>query len=330
MMRADFNATPLTLLVTGVGAIIGQGIVKSLRRSGRPFRIIGVDRNPHSMGAQLCDAFFAKPLCDESSPAYLDFWQTMLTQESVDMVLPGLEVDVFFLNANRQALDQGRSRLVLNRAELIELARDKWLLGLALPNAGLASIPTVLASSWDACCATLGKPPFLMKPRQGNGSRGIVRLNDERDFRYWIEQSDGKVMIQKVIGHDEEEYTVGAFGWGEGAALNPIIFRRKLSAAGNTQYAEVVMDAAIEQATAKLNAYFKPVGPTNYQFRKEDGIPYLLEINPRFSSSTSLRAGFGYNEAELAVDFYLHGIRSSAQPLSQGCAWRYSEDFFLK
>jgi carbamoyl-phosphate synthase large subunit len=320
----------LTVVVTGVGAIIGQGIVRSLRLSGRPIRVIGVDRNPDSLGGQFCDAFHCKPACDETSPDYLAFWLDMLGRESVDLVLPGLEVDVFFLNANRQCLQETGVVLGLNRPELIEIARDKWLMGLELPKVGLAVIPTILELDWQSCIAKLGAPPFLLKPRQGNGSRGIVRIADETDLCYWGRGARGNAMLQKIVGSDEEEYTVGAFGLGDGSSLKPIIFRRRLSSAGNTQYAEVVSDPSIEQATFSLSAYFKPVGPTNYQFRKEGGTPYLLEINPRLSSSASLRAGFGYNEAEMTLDYYLAGMRPAAPKIVSGRAWRYSEDFFLK
>ena len=292
--------------------------------------MVGIDRNPHSMGPHFCDVFYAKPACDESSPDYLSFWQEVISRESVDLVLPGIEVDLFFLNAHRQSLSVTGTTLGLNKSGLIELARDKWLLGLELPKTGLAPIPSILSEDWTECVDKLGSPPFLLKPRQGNGSRGIVRLYDEAEFRYWVNKSDGNFMIQKIIGNDDEEYTVGAFGFGDGNALPPIIFQRRLSPAGNTQYAEVVEDQTIEQATRKLGMYFKPVGPTNYQFRKENGVPYLLEINPRFSSSGSLRAGLGYNEAEMALDFYLKGTRPEMPIVTKGRAWRYSEDFFQK
>lgn len=320
----------ITVVVTGVGAIIGQGIVKSLRQCTRTVRVVGIDRNPHSIGPHICDAFYAKPDCDESSPDYLNFWQETLHKEKVDLVLPGLEVDLFFLNGQRQSLSATGATLGLNKSELIELARDKWSLGLELAKAGLVPIPSVLSKDWNECVSKLGSPPFLLKPRQGNGSRGIARLYDEADLRYWAKKSEGNFMIQKIIGNDDEEYTVGAFGFGDGNSLSPIIFRRRLSPAGNTQYAEVVEDPIIEQVTRKLSMHFKPAGPTNYQFRKEHGIPYLLEINPRLSSSSSLRAGFGYNEAEMALDFYLDGIKPEMPKVTKGQAWRYSEDFFLK
>ncbi len=324
------NQKSITVLVTGVGAIIGQGIIKCLRQCHELIRIVGLDQNPHSRGKYLCDTFYAKPACTEVDPDYLEFWQTTLITETIDLVLPGLEIDLFFLNTNKQVLSATGSILGINTQQLIDLAQDKWALGLELPNIGLSAIPSTLSQDWLECKAALGSPPFLLKPRKGNGSRGIVRLDDENDLRYWRKKAAGNFMIQKIVGDDDEEYTVGAFGFGNGESLSSIIFRRKLSAAGNTQYAEVIEDQAIEDATRKLSLHFKPIGPTNYQFRKHNGYPYLLEINPRLSSSTSLRAGFGYNESQMAVDFYINNVEPSKPIISSGFAWRYSEDFFIK
>jgi carbamoyl-phosphate synthase large subunit len=102
-----------------------------------------------------------------------------------------------------------------------------------------------------------------------------------------------------------------------------------LSSAGNTQEAEVVNDSTIEEASMALTALFRPIGPTNYQFRKEAGVAYLLEINPRFSSSNSLRTAFGYNEAEMAIEYFLLNQRPPVPHILSGIAWRYSEDFVI-
>ncbi|GAP21745.1 ATP-grasp domain-containing protein [Leptolinea tardivitalis] len=329
-METKTTTNEITVLVTGVGAIIGQGIVKSLRKSEKHIRIIGLDKNRQALGQYACDAFFPKPDGDETEPAYVEFWKDLLLNESIDLVLPGLEVDVFFLNQHRQSLGKCGAILGLNRYELIELARDKWLFGLELENSGFEPIPTILTDSWLECVQKLGNPPFLMKPRQGNGSRGIIRLEDRDDFEYWKKKCGPDFMVQKIVGNDEEEFTVGAFGLSHGELLPPIIFRRKLSSAGNTQFAEVVDDAIIAEATNLLGQYFQPIGPTNFQFRKDHNKAFLLEINPRFSSSTSLRAGFGYNEADMAIDYYLYGKKPSVPVITTGQGWRYYEDFFIK
>ncbi len=320
---------PIAVLVTGVGAIIGQGIIRSLRRGTHPVRIIGVDRSDQSPGPSMCDLFRIKPACDEADPAYLEFWATLLREEAVELVMPGIEHDVFFFDAQRELVQGTGARLVINRAELIALSADKWRMSEELATRGLPGIPTSLTPDWQEAQRVLGPPPLLLKPRRGNGSRGIARLADATDFSYWRTKSGSNWMLQRSVGSDDDEYTVGAFGLAEGRALPPIIFRRRLSAAGNTLAAEVVTDDEIAAATEVLCQRFQPLGPTNFQFRKEGRTCYLLEINPRFSSSTSLRAAFGYNEADMSIDLYLYGREPAAPTIQRGKAWRYSEDFVV-
>lgn len=320
---------PIAILVTGVGAIIGQGIIRSLRRGAHPVRIIGVDRSDQSPGPSMCDAFRIKPACDEADPAYLEFWRTLLRDEAVDLVMPGLEHDVFFFDGQRELVQDAGARVVLNGTELIALSADKWRMSEELACRRLPGIPTTLTPDWNEAQRVLGPPPLLLKPRSGNGSRGIVRLADDTDFSYWRARSGSNWMLQRIVGSEDQEYTVGAFGLGEGRALPPIIFRRRLSPAGNTQAAEVVIDEAIAAATEVLCQQLQPLGPTNFQFRKEGQTCYLLEVNPRFSSSTSLRAAFGYNEAEMSIELFVHGRPPAAPAVQRGKAWRYSEDFVV-
>jgi carbamoyl-phosphate synthase large subunit len=72
---------------------------------------------------------------------------------------------------------------------------------------------------------------------------------------------------------------------------------------------------------------FSPVGPTNFQFRKADHGLKLLEINPRISSATSIRAAFGYNEALMAVELALENRMPIQPKIGRGRAVRYTEDF---
>ncbi len=318
----------MTVAVTAVGALIGQGIIRSLRLAGLSVRVIGIDRDPNGIGRHCCDAFFAKPSVEEETEEYRNFWRDLLVHEAIDLVLPGLELDVLFFSRNRAAFADIPTRLVLNDPNLIELAQDKWDFGCELQRLGLPAIPSRLGAGWAQCTRDLGLP-LILKPRQGNGSRGIAVLRDEDDFNYWSRKAKDAFLIQKFIGSDDQEFTVGAFGFGDGTALPSIIFRRKLSVAGNTQYAEVVEHAVLAETVEKMAAIFKPLGPTNYQFRMDGETPYLLEINPRFSSSTSLRAAFGYNEAAMSVDFFLHGRRPDAPEIRSGRGWRYYEDLVV-
>ncbi|CAB3724811.1 hypothetical protein LMG1873_04262 [Achromobacter piechaudii] len=318
----------IVIAVTGVGAIIGQGIIKSLRQSKYRVRIIGVDRNDNSPGPHLCDAFEKKPDAPEGSQQYLDYWARIVRAHNIHLILPGLEIDMAFFSRHRDFFSGLNVRLAVNSASLVDVTADKWNFGLALNAMGYPAIPSARPASWTEAVNTLGAAPLLLKPLHGNGSRGIVLLEDETDFNYWRGKSGSPWMLQRIVGTADEEYTVGVFGLGEGRHVGPLTFRRRLSAAGNTLVAEVVRDhAVIDKATDLLCRHFCPLGPTNFQFRVEGERAYLLEINPRFSSSNSLRTAFGFNEAEMAIDYFLLGVEPAEPCIRAGKAWRYTEDF---
>jgi carbamoyl-phosphate synthase large subunit len=319
-----------TVAVTGMGALIGQGIVKSLRNSSHAVRIVGVDRSADSPGPYLVDAFEQKPEVPEDDSGYLDYWARIVRAHDIRLILPGLELDVQFFDRHRSFFQQLGTTVVLNDARLIAQTADKWTFGQALAAIGYPAIPAVRPDTWSEAVAALGPAPLLLKPLQSNGSRGIVHLQDEGDFEYWRRKTAVPWMLQRIVGSADTEYTVGVFGLGDGNFLGPIIFRRRLSSAGNTLMAQTVSThPVLESAVATLCRHFRPLGPTNLQFRVEGDTAYLLEINPRFSSSNSLRTAFGFNEAEMAVTWYLHGNVPTLPRMMAGTAWRYTEDFVL-
>ncbi len=314
------------IVATGIGALIGQGIIKGLRQVDG-LVVYGVDRviSPHAKS--LVDVAFQKPDCDEAAPGYLEFWTKLIVDHKIDLILPGISHDMYFFDANRDVFANYDVKIVLNDQNLIKNARDKYIFHDVYKQSGLPNIPTARPDSWKQTVDILGAAPLLLKPRVGEGSTGIARLLDEVDFKYWTQKSTDNWIIQKMIGNDTEEYTVGVFGLGDGTAPAPIIFRRKLSRSGYTQDAEVVTSDLLSDFTKKIVTYFKPIGPTNLQFRLEDNIPYLLEINPRFSSSCSLRNAFGFNEAAMCVEYYLNNKSPSDATIKFGRAQRYNEDY---
>lgn len=314
-----------TVLVTAVGGIIGQGLLRSLRAAGQPLRVLGLDREPDCPFAAWCDGFHAKPGLAEEDGAYLQWWLELLDREGIGLVLPGHDADVEFLDRNRAALCAAGLQLALDRSDLLQLCRDKFTLGQALAPHGIDVIPAVLPTTMASAVAQLGAPPLVIKPRRGSGSRGVVVVRDAQDFDYWVPRTQDP-MIQRLVGTDTEEYTVGVFGFGDGTAHGPLVFRRRLGPSGATREAVAVDDPVVEAASARLTALLSPSGPCNYQFRKCGGKAWLLEVNPRFSSSNSLRTAFGFNEAAMAVDWFLRGVRPAAPHLRKGISWRYSED----
>ena len=315
-----------TVLVTGVGAIIGQGIIRALRLAPQPVRVIGLDRDAEAFGAHWCDHFAQKP-ASEQGDEYLDFLRGLFKTHAIDLVIPGIEHDVFFFDRHRAVFDDDRPVIALNRAEVIALGKDKWSTIERLEAAGLEVIPSRISGSWAECVGELGPAPLLMKPRRGSGGKGIVELHDQYDFEYWQNRCGADFMVQRLVGSADQEYTVSVFGFGDGEGTEPAILRRRLGPDGATWWAETVESCPpISDYSRALTRELRPEGPTNYQFRLSDGRAMLLEINPRVSASTGLRGALGVNEAWMCIEYYLHQHKPTDVTLSPGRAWRFVED----
>ena len=311
------------VLVTGVGAVIGYGIVRSLRAMDRPIRIIGMDIYPDAAGQRWCDHFEKAALA--ATPEYPDFIRSLIHKHSIDLVIPGIEQDVSRMVNERPGWDDLDAKFVLNNPSLVTVCADKWLTAQSLVAAGFPAIKTRVEGHFAELAREFGIP-FLLKPRRSYASKGIQKIHTERDLDYWRIKLGDNFMVQEIVGDDESEYTVAAFGFGDGACGQKLILQRKLSGEGATAKARVVSIPQLGAIVDDLAKHFKPVGPTNFQFRCHAGQFLLLEINPRLSSSTSLRTAFGYNEAEMCVEYYLAGTRPAERSIRSGRAVRYIED----
>jgi carbamoyl-phosphate synthase large subunit len=314
------------ILVTGVGAIIGYGVIKSLRALAYPVKIIGIDIYSDAIGQHWCDHFaVATPT---AAPEYINFINSIVEQYQIDLIIPGIEQDSLRLSRDRNLIDTSKCSIALNSAELVELAKDKWLLHQKLLQAGLPTIKTLINANFRQLADEL-KLPFLFKPRNSYATKGIQKIYNENDLIYWLSKYPNNYILQEIVGDDEAEYTVGTFGLGDGSCLQKIIFQRKLSGEGATSKAKVCLIPELENLVDQLCLLFNPVGPTNLQFRYHQGQYLLLEINPRISSSTSLRTAFGYNEAQMCIEYYLKGKIPSDVGIRSGCAARFIEDLII-
>lgn len=317
---------PYRVLVTGAGAIIGYGIIKSLRNSGYPVYVIAADIFSESYGKYVADAFEQAPYT--SAPHYYEWLDEVINQHDVDLVIPGIEQDLFSFNENRDRIATG---VVLNNDRIIRLAQDKYETFQFLKQWGqIPFIPTLLNSDYETASAALGIP-FIVKPRRSYASKGFYVVKSKSDFDALSNRLQaGDMIFQPYIGSIDDEYTVSVFGTGDGRYADKIILRRYLSPEGATQKAFVVQeDESLQQAVDALVAELKPVGPTNFQFRKSDTIAYLLEINPRISSACSLRTSFGYNEPGYCIDYFLKKQIPVAQLHKIGKAIRFIEDLLI-
>jgi carbamoyl-phosphate synthase large subunit len=314
-----------TILVSGASGVVGYGTLKSLRKADRGYKLIGTTIYDDSVAPAFCDVFELAPLTNEEH--YVDWLCGVIQKHKVDMIIPAIEIDMKTWNKERERISKSGATMLLNNPDLIELCSDKWLFYQKLSKTGSRlAIESRLTGTFQELKEGLGLP-FLLKPRQGFASKGIVVVDSEEAFDRHQNELGSVLMAQPIVGNNEEEYTVSAFFDKNSVLLCFMELKRKLSKEGFTEKARVVSLAGVNEAIRELAKLLKPVGPTNFQFRVHDGQLKLLEINPRISSATSIRAAFGYNESMMSVEYFLNGKIPVQPQIKQGYAVRYIEEY---
>jgi carbamoyl-phosphate synthase large subunit len=313
-----------TVLVSGASGIVGYGVLRSLRSSGMPLRLIGTSIYDDSVAPAFCDLFELAPRT--SSDGYMTWLIATLRKHGVGLIVPGIEIDMYTWIDHVAQITNAGAIPVLNRLDLIRLCKDKWNFHLDLCDAGLGCmIPSSLGTDFDALEASFGLP-FLLKPRRGFASQGIVRVQDRETFERHVAAVGPVLMAQPLVGVDDAEFTTSAFCDGAGKFSALMSLKRKLSRDGFTDRAEVVSSDRFVPTLEALCRRYRPLGPTNFQFRDTAAGLKLLEINPRISSSTAIRAAFGYNESAMVVDYFINQRLPPQPQIRGGRAVRYTDE----
>jgi carbamoyl-phosphate synthase large subunit len=321
------NHKPITVLVTGVGAIIGYGLIHSLKNSKYDCRVIGIDIFHDAVGQKWCDRFIQGVRADDEG--FIDFINTIIQEETIDLVIPGIEQDLKAMIEGFERLDSC-AQYSLNNKALYETFDNKkltyhYLKGIADLIAHIDYTPTL----YDEAVEAFGLP-FILKQDVSYASKGVALITDKQTFDFYIGRFGSECMAQQKLQIKDKEYTCSLFGLGDGRFVNPTCLRRELSQEGATKKAlNVPVSSALLDTMTRISQKCRFEGPTNLQFIEVDGAYLLLEINGRVSSSTSMRERFGVNEAEMCIDHYLMGEIPQTKTQRYGTIMRYIADAYF-
>lgn len=321
-----------TVLVTAVGGGgVGEQLVKALRLAGRPYRIVGGDAQPRSLGLQEVDLPVILPFA--SAPDYVETVLSVCRRLGVRGVYPGSEPELLILAANRSRFAKAGVALFVNSDAVISTGLDKYRTDRFLAIHGFAPPRSMVITR----VTDLSDVPFLpaiLKPNTaGGGSANVFVAQTQGELRLfgaYLLEGSGSCLAQEYVGRAEDEYTVGVLSDLDGALIGSIAVRRNILSAfsnrskvpnrtGNTALGEqLVVSSGISQGEIgrfpevtgtceRIAAELDSRGPLNLQCRLVDGEVRVFEINPRFSGTTSLRALVGFNEPDLLYRRHVEG-----------------------
>lgn len=298
-----------SILVTGIGGVVGQGILRNLRAMDLTAQIIGTNIQQISAGNHLCDHVYQVPFAYDEG--YVTTIHELTFRHNVKLIIPSTDYEAYYLSLNAATLP---SKVAASPPEITAFCLDKYLNFKEFVKLDLPFAPSILPSSY--------KGEFrrtIVKPREGRGSRNImVDPLAPTDF-------GDDYVVQEYL--DGPELTTAFYVLQTGKLHGFITLKRELEQ-GNTSRCEVVIkyDEAIRKIINQMIAHFPFRGSCNIQSRvtKHGIVPF--EINCRISGTNSIRSQFGFNDVAYTVqELFLSQAPDSPQ-IKKGSAIRIIHD----
>lgn len=299
-----------TVLVTGIGGNVGQGILRILRQHFPHIRLVGTDVGTLTAGHHFCDAFYCVPYSYDA--AYAEIMPELCRCEGVDLIIPSTDYEVFYLGKIAAKLPQ----LIATPPETARLFIDKLETFRALSLAGLPFARSWLPADYRGECSQI-----IVKPREGRGSRGL-HLNPPNPGIF-----DESFMVQELLVGTE--ITTAFYVKRKKQLHGMITFERALSS-GMTERCQVShnFNEALQPIIAGMIAQFDLRGPCNIQsIVTSSGAVVPFEVNCRYSGTSSIRAQLGFPDVVFGVQEYLlHQEPSPPVIVASGAAIRVFMD----
>jgi carbamoyl-phosphate synthase large subunit len=310
------------VLVTGAGGPAGVAVIRSLLARD-DVDVLAADMDGWASGLYLVPAENRRIVPAGRSHTFVDELIAMCAADSVDVLFSTVDVELPGLAQRRDELLAVGAALAAPSFETLTVCLDKFQLAercapsTAVPETRLIDAEGV-ARDWDF--------PVIIKPRSGAGSRGVKLIPD----RAALEELgfDESIIIQENL--PGEEFSVDVIADLDGNVLAAVPRSRErvdsgVSIAGRTVRRPELIRTATEVARA-----IGLSGVANVQLRySTEGIPALLEVNPRFPGAMPLTIAAGVDMPSLLLDLVLGRPVPSSVDFVELANVRYLEDVFL-
>jgi len=309
----------ITVLITGAGAAGTKGTLYSLRLiSSRRILTVGVDINSDVVGKYLCDKFYKVPKPTRGTRGeFISKLLWICKREHVKVILPQVNEELSVLATYRDLFEDYWTKIAISTKEAIEMANSKYEfmgvargIGVPTPKYYLVNTFTQL----EKCMTKLGYPEKLvvLKPPVSRGMIGL-RIVDESINRkkfFYAKKPDKNVYVKKeelgflgerfprllVMEHlSGKEYSVDVLSNKENVFVvvprTRDLIRTGITFNGTTEKNEEIMEYS-----EKLTKEMKLEYAHGYQFKLDgDGVPKVLECNPRIQGTMGLATFAGAN-----------------------------------
>ena len=317
--------------VTGLGAPLGQSIIQACQLSKRNYQIFGFDTDLKAAGIFEDITFVQSP--SYADPDYINKFSDLLKKHKLDLLFFGSEKEILSASQKPQAWKHlSDCKIAIGAYEAYKIGTDKYNTTMFLENNNLPFPHTILLneSSLDDLHDFTAKIPFPLIVK-GRRSGPIYLAEDWDDILYFRKKYKDSI-LQEYLGERQstQEITVGAFYTPEHKLTDLIIFERELKY-GLSWRCKRIENTHISDQVSKILSLLQPTGSINIQMRYHKGQYVIHELNMRCSSTTAFRALCGWNEIDMAIDYFVLGKQPEVpQRLKEGRGVRFFTQKWLQ
>ncbi len=308
------------VLVTGAGGPAGVAVIRSLLARA-DVDVFAADMDGWASGLYLVAADRRRLVEPARSERFVDELKRIVENDAIDVVFATVDFELPKLAAARDHLG---AILAAPSIDTLTVCLDKWLLAelcspqLRVPTTRLLNAEGV-ATAWDF--------PVIVKPRSGAGSRG-VRLIPDRSALEEIPLDDALIIQENLPG---DEYSVDVLADSSGGVVAAVPRTRTRVDSGVSIAGRTVHSEELESTAAAVARAIGLVGVANVQLRySAEGVPALLEVNPRFPGAMPLTIAAGVDMPSLALDLALGLPLPARIDFREVANVRYLEDVFIE
>jgi carbamoyl-phosphate synthase large subunit len=311
---------PLRVLVTGAGGPAAIAAMKSLRAE-ESVQLIAADMDPWAAGLYLTGERTLVPAgaAPEFTAVLLDRCRAL----GVDVVLPTVDAELLPLARAREEYAAAGVALLLAPAAALDVILDK--LTLAEHCAGVVAVPRteLFGPSVDPAGWTY---PLVVKPRRGSGSRGVIIVDSAAELAA-LDRSPALIVQEFLPG---EEYSVDVLADAAGHVIASVPRLRARVDSGVSVGGRTVHDPEVERFGRVVAQATGVTYVANVQCRRDaDGVPALLEVNPRMPGTLGLTIASGVDMPRLALASLLGRPVPASVDFCERAVVRFLDEHFL-
>ncbi len=270
------------ILITAASrrVILVKAFKNALEKIGLVGNVITADIHNYSSALYFSDGFHIVPPVDDNN--YGQFMLELCIKNKIDLLIPTLDEELTLFGKLKNEFLENRVRIVCSDEATASVCRDKYETFQLLRKHDLPFVRTWLPDERPKDSLEF---PIFLKPRRGKGSQGAHKLNNPRDYLYFMDTVDHPVLQDYIDG---PEYTVDVLMDFQGNAISAVPRRRLEVRSGVMDKGRTEKNDRLIQSALKIAETLKIQGPANIQCRMADDKPLFFEVNPRFSGGIAL------------------------------------------